>query len=1099
MADVIPQHRMVRIVPQDRDLGFDGTDVEKFLDLYERAARINGASEYDMARQLRLFICSDEVFDMMETFEGFKNHRWPDLKASMLAYWGQADPPFRLNFSCGSWQPFKPPTDPARMVSNSVEDEQPSHAEGALAKQISLPSPLAFPSLAEDFRSDASQRQPDKLESSGLPSVFFPPGLSPFELACTTPHSEEEDTSADPEPVERSTEEPSRAFSQPPQPSNGSCGSRQQFNPPAVVASEPLARAEHEERCMGYNSEPFDPSNKGLSHTDPAGESLEDCKSFEPLAVESFPGPRVVEDLTPTACYQSSDLLCQSDRPNMLEPSHWELPSGHTAPLIKAQHAQMMLNQDLVQEAFPNHIFLPDQNSRSQESLLRIQDTTKPSTPLNLISPSGPFNPYRGSLFQIDSRFLLVSFTLVVKVDFFLARSRTGVGPDPLWTSEDHLRNEGKLLLLQLERVQGGLSLAEAERPKVSPLLGMRLRVDTRYVVKTLRSATLVSHTPSPLAFFSSASIIPTAINQFSGIRFTLIHLEKDQEWFRELRLKRKSSALQFSRSYSVDCSRATRCAFFSFQSSRFHLQIEKQSKNYMRVKPELAQPSTGDLSCPQPPTSEPNSTEPLSQKNSLPLFLEVCVADAHITDLDSGLQMASLAGFIVQEVLVSDSLANVPVFHPHTPTLLLTFSQKAIGLKQPTNMVLISQPRELAERLVQLEDPLSFDGAELLPTPEGHLHKRNKLSVFYLEKVLITALFQDPRSIGIKTFQELLRNEGKLLVFRLEFWRGACGKSPSRTCGTRPIGPILEFDAGHTGSKISTAPLLAFGFHLISSDSLPPTSIDHHIFQASTANLIRPTSLDAASLICLLQTYFEFEAHWPLFELQSLPRINEPDPSQRQHDHHKASAVLSVSSPPGLSPVKQPAQTVPDLEEENTDPDSKRCESLTEELSKEEGLLHSLLWPPDSFASSLKDRSTKKIKKDRLDPKVLSVNAPDSFSQADQHDTSQKQSDLCFARRRTGHGSCTRLCFRSVSAMRINYICHRFLKILNNVPHTLSRFRIKRARIRTPCFRMKIPLLKTSHFSMSRRLKSLKLTPVSRPRRMRWKMGHRGGIGDSK
>ncbi|OAV99309.1 hypothetical protein PTTG_00651, partial [Puccinia triticina 1-1 BBBD Race 1] len=79
---------MVEIIPQDQDLAFDGTNVEEFLKSYQMAARANGALEYDMAQQICFFLCTKELMDVVATLDGFKDHDWRKLKASMLSYWG---------------------------------------------------------------------------------------------------------------------------------------------------------------------------------------------------------------------------------------------------------------------------------------------------------------------------------------------------------------------------------------------------------------------------------------------------------------------------------------------------------------------------------------------------------------------------------------------------------------------------------------------------------------------------------------------------------------------------------------------------------------------------------------------------------------------------------------------------------------------------------------------------------------------------------------------------------------------------------------------------------------------------------------------------
>ncbi|OAV91567.1 hypothetical protein PTTG_04272 [Puccinia triticina 1-1 BBBD Race 1] len=82
---------MVKIKPQDKSLGFDGSNVERFLANYQLAARLDGASEADMAQQVRFFIRTAEVKDVVETLDGFEPPNWTLLKAAMLSHWGKID------------------------------------------------------------------------------------------------------------------------------------------------------------------------------------------------------------------------------------------------------------------------------------------------------------------------------------------------------------------------------------------------------------------------------------------------------------------------------------------------------------------------------------------------------------------------------------------------------------------------------------------------------------------------------------------------------------------------------------------------------------------------------------------------------------------------------------------------------------------------------------------------------------------------------------------------------------------------------------------------------------------------------------------------
>ncbi|OAV87915.1 hypothetical protein PTTG_09773 [Puccinia triticina 1-1 BBBD Race 1] len=82
---------MVKIKSPNKRLCFDGTKVKRFIETYEMVASLDEATELDMARQIRLFLATDELLDILETLEGFSPPDWPKLKAAMIAYWGQVD------------------------------------------------------------------------------------------------------------------------------------------------------------------------------------------------------------------------------------------------------------------------------------------------------------------------------------------------------------------------------------------------------------------------------------------------------------------------------------------------------------------------------------------------------------------------------------------------------------------------------------------------------------------------------------------------------------------------------------------------------------------------------------------------------------------------------------------------------------------------------------------------------------------------------------------------------------------------------------------------------------------------------------------------
>ncbi|KNE91017.1 hypothetical protein PSTG_15551 [Puccinia striiformis f. sp. tritici PST-78] len=96
-----------------------------------------------------------------------------------------------------------------------------------------------------------------------------------------------------------------------------------------------------------------------------------------------------------------------------------------------------------------------------------------------------------------------------------------------------------------LQIMSRSLSLWEAERLEVSPLLSAHLRVDTSQFVKTLLYATLVSHTLSSLAFSSPASGLSTIVNHQIKIIRSSFHLKEVIKSFQELDSTKEISAPQ--------------------------------------------------------------------------------------------------------------------------------------------------------------------------------------------------------------------------------------------------------------------------------------------------------------------------------------------------------------------------------------------------------------------------------------------------------------------------------------------------------------------------------------------------------------------------
>ncbi|EFP86599.2 uncharacterized protein PGTG_12981 [Puccinia graminis f. sp. tritici CRL 75-36-700-3] len=240
---------MVKIKPQNEDLAFNGSNVKRFLSEYQLAARLDGASEKDMAQQLGFFIAKDKLLDVVETLEGYEPPDWPKLKASMIAYWGNVD---TTKFSL----PDPVPSD------QSLEEENPQNLERGLplgshndllveealesdsnfvdldvgpelfdksSKQdrnesiktrepawhptntslyFTAASAIEYPLASRINKSNPSRRQHENLKSSTVLSVSLPPVK---DSTLPVPDSDQEDMDDNPELFEQSTEDPSPA------------------------------------------------------------------------------------------------------------------------------------------------------------------------------------------------------------------------------------------------------------------------------------------------------------------------------------------------------------------------------------------------------------------------------------------------------------------------------------------------------------------------------------------------------------------------------------------------------------------------------------------------------------------------------------------------------------------------------------------------------------------------------------------------------------------------------------------------------------------------------------------------------------------------
>ncbi|KAA1119865.1 hypothetical protein PGT21_035611 [Puccinia graminis f. sp. tritici] len=240
---------MVKIKPQNEDLAFNGSNVKRFLSEYQLAARLDGASEKDMAQQLGFFIAKDELLDVVETLEGYEPPDWPKLKASMIAYWGNVD---TSKFSL----PDPEPSD------QSLEEENPRNLERGLplgfhndllveealesdsnfvdldvgpelfdksseqdrnesiktrepawhptktSLYFTAASAIEYPLASRINKSNPSRRQHENLKSSTVLSVSLPPVK---DSTLPVPDSDQEDMDDNPELFEQSTEDPSPA------------------------------------------------------------------------------------------------------------------------------------------------------------------------------------------------------------------------------------------------------------------------------------------------------------------------------------------------------------------------------------------------------------------------------------------------------------------------------------------------------------------------------------------------------------------------------------------------------------------------------------------------------------------------------------------------------------------------------------------------------------------------------------------------------------------------------------------------------------------------------------------------------------------------
>ncbi|KAH9440625.1 hypothetical protein Pst134EA_031875, partial [Puccinia striiformis f. sp. tritici] len=209
---LVRQLEMVKIQNKDRDLGFDGTNVEVFLHWYQKAAKEVDASEDDMAEQLGCFVLGDNLLSIVETFEGYEPPNWPKLKTSMFAYWGRVKIP---RFS----QPF----DKLKATCSVSDSDEENTCPMISPKPVSSQSSVCFESDISNDRLntiDGGLCKIDYLRVSDIVEYESPVTAQPvvegrktslFRCRAQTEFLDEEEMNAELEPSNQSIEDPGEA------------------------------------------------------------------------------------------------------------------------------------------------------------------------------------------------------------------------------------------------------------------------------------------------------------------------------------------------------------------------------------------------------------------------------------------------------------------------------------------------------------------------------------------------------------------------------------------------------------------------------------------------------------------------------------------------------------------------------------------------------------------------------------------------------------------------------------------------------------------------------------------------------------------------
>ncbi|OAV85501.1 hypothetical protein PTTG_30477, partial [Puccinia triticina 1-1 BBBD Race 1] len=266
----------------------------------------------------------------------------------------------------------------------------------------------------------------ENLESSDLPCVSFPPGLRPYkELARTGSDSEEEYMDVETNLVQGSTGELHSA-------KGLSFNLILSCNPPVFQSEAGLTQE------ISVNT--LDLFSQSDQHN-PLQKQDENPLSSEPSSVTP---PTEGIAFSPELCDQLVEELSPATR------STFELILRHSVSFHSiSSRTRPLADKELKTAGVGKRILPPDCAE------LHIK--------MSLIIDSFGQSPHFSDR-RINSSGFLLPLVSHGEADPGLAWSRTGGGSNSLLKSEDRLRNEGKLPLLQLERGRGGLILAEGER-----------------------------------------------------------------------------------------------------------------------------------------------------------------------------------------------------------------------------------------------------------------------------------------------------------------------------------------------------------------------------------------------------------------------------------------------------------------------------------------------------------------------------------------------------------------------------------------------------------------------------------------------------------